>query len=212
MLATLAHVGAIITESHVVYTSGRHGTMYVNKDALYLHPTATAQIGAQMAAAYDPATVDVVAGPTVGGVILAQWTAWQLSQRDPTHEVLAVYAEEEGTGEAKRRVLRRGYDAQVVGKRVVVVEDVITTGGTVQLVIDAVRALGGTVVGASVLCDRSGQPAEALFDVPLHALTTIPLDSWAAAECPLCAAGVPINTTVGKGAAFVARQATDGRA
>lgn len=211
MMATLARVGAIITDSHVVYTSGRHGTAYVNKDALYLHPTATAQLCAQMAASYDPATVDVVAGPTVGGVILAQWVAWHLSQRDPAHEVLAVYAEEDGTGEAKQRVFRRGYDQQVVGKRVVVVEDIVTTGGSARLVIDAVRALGGDVVGLSVLCNRSGQAGDALFDVPLHALTTIPLESWAAEECPLCAAGVPVNTSVGKGAAFVAKQRAEGR-
>ncbi|MBA3826904.1 MAG: phosphoribosyltransferase [Ktedonobacterales bacterium] len=204
MMATLARVGAIITNSHVVYTSGRHGTAYVNKDALYLHPTATAALCAQMAASYDPAMVDVVAGPTVGGVILAQWVAWHLSQRDPTHEVLAVYAEEASEGETKRRIFRRGYDQQVAGKRVIVVEDIVTTGGSARLVIDAVRALGGTVVGLSVLCNRSGQPPKELFDVPLHALTTIPLDSWAADECPMCAARLPINTTVGKGATFVA--------
>jgi orotate phosphoribosyltransferase len=204
IMTALAETGALITQSHVVYTSGRHGTTYVNKDALYLHPTVTEQLCAHMAQDYDPAAVDVVAGPTVGGVILAQWVAWHLTQRRDTGDVLAVYAEEEA--ETKRRVFRRGYDAQVRGRRVVVVEDVVTTGGSAQKVIAAVRELGGTVVGLSILCNRSGKDGADLFDVPFHPLTTDALESWAAEDCPLCAQGVLVNTNVGKGKAFVAGQ------
>lgn len=203
-MSALAETGALITESHIVYASGRHGTTYVNKDALYLHPTVTEQLCARMAQDYDPDAVDVVAGPTVGGVILAQWVAWHLTKRRTAGEVLAVYAEEEA--ETKRRIFRRGYDAQVRGRRVVVVEDIVTTGGTVHKVIDAVRELGGTVVGLSIICNRSGKDGADLFDVPFHPLTTVALDSWAAEECPLCAQGVPVNTSVGKGKDFVAHQ------
>lgn len=203
-MQTLAEVGAIITDSHIVYTSGRHGAAYVNKDALYLHPVVTGDLCRVMASHYDADAVDVVAGPTVGGVILAQWVAWHLSQRRTAGEVLAVYAEEEdGT---KQRVFRRGYDQQIVGKRIVVVEDIVNTGGSVQQVIAAVRALGGMVVGVSILCNRGGITGADLGDVALHALTDITLDSWAADECPLCQAGVPINTAAGKGKAFLARQ------
>jgi orotate phosphoribosyltransferase len=205
IMTALAEAGALITDNHVVYTSGRHGTAYVNKDALYLHPRLTEQLCAVMASHYAPEGVDVVAGPTVGGVILAQWVAWHLTRARPAGEVLAVFAEEAEEHGEQRRVFRRGYDAQVRGKRVVVVEDIVTTGGSAQKVIDAVRALGGEVVGLSIICNRSGKPPEELFDVPLHALATVALDSWAAGECPLCARGVPVNTAVGKGAAFLAR-------
>lgn len=203
-LTTLAEVGAIITESHVVYTSGRHGSAYVNKDALYLHPKATEALCALMAQPYRADEVDVVVGPTVGGVILTQWVAWHLSNARTSGEVLAAYAEEAQAGEGKIRVFRRGYDEFVRDRRVVVVEDLVTTGGSVRQVLDAVRALGGQIQGVSVLCNRGGITGADLGGVPLHALTTVALDSWAAAECPLCVQGMPINTTVGKGAAFLA--------
>lgn len=205
IMTALAGAGALITDSHVVYTSGRHGTAYVNKDALYLHPRLTEQLCAVMASHYAPEGVDVVAGPTVGGVILAQWVAWHLTQARPVGEVLAVFAEEAEENGVKQRVFRRGYDAQVRGKRVAVVEDIVTTGGSAQKVIDAVRALGGEVVGLSIICNRSGKAGPDLFDVPLHALATVALDSWAAEACPLCAQGVPVNAAVGKGAAFLAQ-------
>jgi orotate phosphoribosyltransferase len=202
IMRTLAEVGAIITDSHIVYTSGRHGRVYVNKDALYLHPQVTEQLCARMAQDYNPAQVDVVAGPTVGGVILAQWVAWHLSKALGQGEVLAVYAEE---GPEKRRIFKRGYDQQLPSKRVVVVEDVVNTGGSARKVVDAVRELGGEVVGVSILCNRSGDPHIDL-GAPLHALVTLDLESWAPEECPLCQQGVPINIAVGKGRQFLAQQ------
>ena len=206
IMQALAQVNAIITDSHVVYTSGRHGKAYVNKDALYLHPQVTERLCGVMASAYQADTVAVVAGPTVGGVILSQWVAWHLNAARTTGETRSVYAEEEGEGEQKVRVFRRGYDQQIPGQRVVVVEDILTTGGSARQVIAAVRALGGEVVGLSVLCNRGGITAADVGGVPLHALTTVTLDSWDAATCPLCQQGIPINTTVGKGKAFLARQ------
>jgi orotate phosphoribosyltransferase len=203
VLRTLAAMGAIITDSHVVYTSGQHGRDYVNKDAMYLHPQVTERVCARMAQEYDPAQVDVVAGPTVGGVILAQWVAWHLSQVREQGEVLAVYAEEEGA--VRRRIFKRGYEQQIPGKRVVVVEDVVNTGGSARKVVDAVRDLGGEVAGVSILCNRSGDPHIDL-GAPLHALVTLDLESWPAAACPLCQQGVPINTAVGKGKQFLAHQ------
>ena len=209
ILAILASVGAIITDSHVVYTSGRHGSAYVNKDALYLHPKATELLCGIMAQAYVADEVDVVVGPTIGGVILTQWVAWHLSNIRTHGEVLAAYAEEEDGGDHKIRTFRRGYDQSVQGKRVVVVEDLVTTGGSVQKVIDAVQALGGTIQGVSVLCNRGGITGADLGGVALHALTTVALDSWEASACPLCAQGVEINTAVGKGQAYLTKQRGD---
>jgi orotate phosphoribosyltransferase len=203
--AILERVGAIIRDSHVVYTSGRHGSGYVNKDALYTYPTETSTVCAYLAAQFADAAVDVVAGPTVGGVIMAQWVAYhlhQLTQRQPR----AVYAEEDAA--SGERVFRRGYADLLPGRRVLVVEDVLTTGGSARKVVSAVRAAGGTVVGLGALCNRGALTAAAL-DVPrLVALVEVALESWPADECPLCRAGVPVNTHVGKGAAFLSRQAT----
>lgn len=203
VLAILAQVGALITDDHLVYTSGRHGSSYVNKDALYPHTAATSAICKRFAERFAGAGVEVVAGPTVGGVILAQWTAHHLSALTG-REVVAVYAEEEALEDGKRRVFRRGYDALVAGRRVLVVEDILTTGGSVRLVIEAVGAAGGSVVGAGALVNRGGVTAPQIGAPELYCLASSPLESYAADECPLCAAGVPVNTRVGKGAAFVA--------
>ena len=203
VLATLAHVGALITGDHLVYTSGRHGSSYVNKDALYPHTAATSEVCARIAARFADAGVEVVAGPTVGGVIMAQWTAHHLSVL-AGREVLAVYAEEEVAEDgARRRLFRRGYDALVAGRRVLVVEDILTTGGSARLVVAAAHEAGGSVVGVGALCNRGGVSAEMIGAPLLFSLSEVPLESFAPEECPLCAAGVPINTRVGKGAAFL---------
>jgi orotate phosphoribosyltransferase len=205
LLTILEQLGAIVTNDHIVYTSGRHGSSYVNKDALYPHTTAASLVGAAIARRFADANIETVAGPTIGGVIMAQWTAYHLSQLYG-HEVLAVYAEEEHDETGKRRVFRRGYDTHINGKRVLVVEDVITTGGSVRLVVDAVNANGGHVVGIGALCNRGGVTASDLGVSQLIALTELPLESYPAETCPLCAAGVPINTRLGKGAAYLRKQ------
>jgi len=207
ILQLLADIGALVTDSHIVYTSGRHGTAYVNKDTLYLHPQVTSRLCQLMASDYHAGTVDVVAGPAVGGVILAQWVAYHLNERRTSGETLALYAEEAEEGAQQMRVFRRGYDQYIrPGTNVVVVEDVLTTGGSARQVIDAVHALGGTVLGLSVLCNRGNIRPEDIGGIPLHALTSITLDSWPEDACPLCRQHVPINTIVGKGKAFLARR------
>jgi orotate phosphoribosyltransferase len=204
-LALLAEVGALITNDHLVYTSGRHGSTYVNKDALYPHTAATSAVCAQIAERFAAANVDVVAGPTVGGVIMAQWTAHHLSSM-LGREVLAVYAEELNENGATRRIFRRGYDALVQGRRVLVVEDILTTGGSARKVVEAIGAAQGQVVGVGVLCNRGGISAADLGAPELFALAEVPLESWPAETCPLCAAGVPVNMRVGKAAAFLAQK------
>jgi orotate phosphoribosyltransferase len=192
--AILAESGAVIRDSHIVYTSGRHGSAYVNKDAVYPHTERVRELCGLMADAARPFGAELVCGPAMGGIILAQWTGHHLG-------LPAVYAEKAPEG---GMALRRGYDALVRGRRVLVVEDVVNTGGSLADTIRAVRAAGGTVAGATALCNRGGVTAADL-DVPaLHALLELSLDSWAAGECPLCRRGVPVNTSVGKGREFLA--------
>lgn len=196
-LSVLKQVGALITDSHIVYTSGRHGRSYVNKDALYPHTLQTSQVCLALAQQFVHDGVQVVAGPTVGGVILAQWVAYHLSMLSG-RDVQAVYAEEEREGEQRWRVFRRGYDKRVAGARVLVVEDVLTTGGSARQVVEAVQECDGKAVGLAALCNRGGLTAELLGVPRFVPLVEINLESWDASECPLCREGVPVNTSVGK--------------
>ena len=96
-------------------------------------------------------------------------------------------------------VIRRGYDALIAGKRILVVEDNITTGGSAREVIRAVRAASGTVVGFACLVNRGGVESEDVENPPkFFSLLSMALTAWDEAECPLCRAGIPINTGLGK--------------
>jgi orotate phosphoribosyltransferase len=193
--AILAEAGAVIRDSHVVYTSGRHGSAYVNKDAVYPLTDRVRELCGLLADAARPLDAEIVCGPAMGGIILSQWTGHHLG-------LPALYAEKAPEG---GMALRRGYDALVRGRRVLVVEDVVNTGGSLADAVAAVRAAGGTVVGAVALCNRGGVTAAALGVPALHALVELSLDSWPAEECPLCRRGVPVNTAVGKGREFLAK-------
>src|SRR5438105_14383260 len=105
-----ADAKAIIRDSHFVYSSGRHSSVYVNKDELYLHTQVIAQLCQHMAQSYAADSIDVVVGPVLGGIVLSQWVAHFLNVRRSTGETLAVYAEKEGDGPDKTFTFRRGYD------------------------------------------------------------------------------------------------------
>lgn len=200
VLRILAEVQAVITNSHIVYTSDKHGTAYVNKDAVYPHTRKISFLCNMLASEFVDDEVDVVIAPAVGGVILSQWTAHHLSFH-VGREVLGVYADKAGEDEF---VIRRGYDRIIAGKRVLVVEDVLTTGGSAKKTVKAVRACGGTVIGVGVLCNRGGVTMHGLGGVPkLLALMEVTFDAWDEADCPLCKQNVPVNTDVGKGLEFV---------
>lgn len=191
----------ILTHSHFVYTSGKHGHTYINKDAVYPHTDIVRQLCEEIAR-QCPWQVEVVVGPTMGAVILSTWVAHFLSEMTG-RPILSVYAEEDAD---KNRVLRRGYDALVRGKSVLVVEDILNTGGSARKVVEAVKKLGGKVAGVFGLCNRGGVTPAEVGDVPVMALVDVKFEMWDAAECPLCAKGVPINTVVGKGRDFLAKK------
>ncbi len=209
IMKVLAEVGAVIIDSHIVYTSGRHGSTYVNKDALYKHTQKTSQLCEMMANQYDPQQIDVVIGPTIGGVVLSQWLAHHLNARRTSGETLSLYAEKVGQGAEKRFVIERGYDLFIPEKIIVVVEDILTTGGSANQVIECVRALGGNIIGLSVLCNRGDIKPATVGNVPIHALTSLMMTSWEEKECPLCKDSVPINTNVGKGKEFLEKHNPD---
>jgi len=209
ILKILRKVGAVITNSHIVYTSGKHGSAYVNKDAVYPHTNETSRLCRYIANHFEDSGVEVVIAPAVGGVILSQWTAYHLTGLTGRGEVLGVYADKIIVDGEDVFVIKRGYDKLIDHKHVLVVEDVLTTGGSVKKVINAVRACGGTVAGVGVLCNRGGITPENLGVRILFALTNIHMDAWDEKDCPLCAQNVPINTDVGKGREFLARKKHD---
>ena len=204
VLQVLGKVGAVIADSHIVYTSGKHGTAYVNKDAVYPHTKETSDLCRAIAQQFANDGVEIVIAPAIGGVILSQWTAHHLSEITG-REVFGVYAEKAESGDAF--IIKRGYDKIVAGKNVLVVEDVLTTGGSAKKVVEATRSLCGNIVGLGVLCNRGGITPEDVANPPkLFALVNVKLDAWDEAECPLCAQSVPINTDVGKGREYLARK------
>ena len=202
-LRILRKCGCIVTNGHFVLRDRTHSQEYVNKDALYPHTSATAHVCVGLAQSFAGDNVEVVIGPSMGGIILAHGVADYLTGIR-RKEVLGLYAEKvPNSGEF---VIRRGYDALLEGKRVLVVEDVAHTGETVRRVIDSVLRHGGKVVGVGLLCLRGKLKPKELGVRKLKALTVLDAPSFDEGNCPLCQTGVPINTDLGHGAEYVARK------
>ena len=180
-------------EGHFALASGKHSPRYLEKFQVLQWPARTAALCADIAAWARSLTPRTVAGPTTGGIILAHEVARQMDLR-------AVYAERAENG--RGREFRRGFELGS-GERVLVVDDIMTTGGSVQETIDAVLNTGAVVVGAAVLVDRSG--GAATLDVPLHALWRVDIPTYAPGDCPQCVVGVPV-TKPGTTPAQVVRQ------
>lgn len=196
----LENVGAIVTNGHFVYTSGKHGSVYINKDALYPHTAEASFVGELFADSFRDMAIDVVAAPAIGAIILSQWTAFHLSLKTGK-DVLGVYTEKTA---ANDQVLRRGYDKLVAFKNVLVVEDLTTTGTSVRKSVDAVRLVNGNVVAVGVMVNRN--PTGVTSDVvgaPLRALHILEADAYEQMDCPLCRKNIPINIDLGHGKAFL---------
>lgn len=167
-----------IRHGHFVLTSGRHSDTYVQCARILEDPVLTTML-AEGAASRLPedVAVDIVAAPAVGGIIIGFAVAQALRAK-------FIFSEREG-GEM---VFRRAFEIPQ-GSRVLVVEDVVTTGGSVAEVVSLVRAAGGEVVGVVSLIDRGG-PKE--FDAPFWPLLKLEVESWDPALCGLCASGVEV--------------------
>ena len=163
--------------------SGRHSDRYLEKFNLLQWPPHTEMVCRKIAAAMRETAPQTVAGPTTGGVILAYEVGRQLGLR-------GIFAERvEGGG----RSFQRDFHL-VAGERVLIVDDVLTSGASVRETIEAVRAAGGEPVGVGVLVDRSGGAVQ-FEGLPLYAATEFSLQTYEPADCPLCRAGVPLTVT-----------------
>ncbi|MGH2376879.1 MAG: orotate phosphoribosyltransferase [Candidatus Limnocylindria bacterium] len=169
-------------EGHFELASGRHSPRYLEKFQVLQWPAKTQELCAAIVERVRGLGVETVAGPTTGGIILAHEVARQLGAR-------AVYAERAETGSG--RVLRRGFRLGP-GERVLVVDDIMSTGGSVEETIAAVRYAGGQVAAVAVLVDRSGGAAVG-SEVPHFALWEVAMETYEPASCPQCAAGVPLQ-------------------
>jgi orotate phosphoribosyltransferase len=164
---------------HFVYTSGRHGGDYLEKFRILEDPRATTELAGMIVERFRSLKPELVAGPTTGGIILAYEVARQLG-------VDAVYVERVEPG---GRVLRRGFEI-LPETRVLVVDDVVTTGGSLLETQACISMAGGVVIGIGVLADRTARRVAA--DVPFYACLTVDFPSYPPESCPLCANGVPI--------------------
>ncbi|MDP2632558.1 MAG: phosphoribosyltransferase family protein [Candidatus Curtissbacteria bacterium] len=193
-----------IRQGHFVLTSGLHADTYVNKDAIYPHTRDIKMLCWELATnfCYVPPLATRVIAPEKGGIILSQWVADAMSEI-MGREVLALYAEKTDNGGF---TVKRGYDQYIPGQNILVVEDVLTTGGSARKVIEVTRSFGGKVVGLGVLCNRGNVTPEQVGNVEITALTNLTLPTYEADACPLCAKGIPINTDVGKGKEFLESQ------
>ena len=165
----------VLLQGHFLLTSGKHSNRYMQCARIFQYPEYTAEVSRDLADKFMDFEVDVVVGPAVGGIILAYEVAKQL-------EVKALFAERENGAMA----LRRGFEISK-GSRVLIVEDVITTGGSVKEVIELVRSIGADVVGVGCVVDRSA--GRALFDVPYKSVVKVEIEAYEPKDCPLCKAG-----------------------
>jgi orotate phosphoribosyltransferase len=167
-------------QGHFVYTSGRHGADYLEKFRILEDPKATTELAGLIAERFRPLKPELVAGPTTGGIILAFEVARQLG-------VDGVYVER---GETGGRVLRRGFEISP-DSRVLVVDDVVTTGGSLVETQACIANAGGVVIGVGVLADRTAGRVKT--NVPFYACLTVDFPSYPPDECPLCAIGIPVT-------------------
>ena len=170
--------GAIL-KGHFLLTSGLHSPVYWEKFQVLQYPHHTEQLCRMIVDHFREEEIQVVAGPTTGGIILSFEVARQLG-------VQSIFAEREGEN---ARAFRRGFSISP-GERVLIVDDILTTGSSIREVIGAVNKLGGKIIGIGVLVDRSEKATD--FGVPLFSCHRAVTTTYQPEDCPLCAAKIPL--------------------
>ena len=175
----LLRMSGALMDGHFRLSSGRHSGEYCQCARVLEDPARAEELGRALADLFSDARVDVVVSPALGGVVIGHEVARALGVR-------ALFTErKEGT-----MTLRRGF-ALEAGERVLIVEDVVTTGGSVREVAEVVRAAGADVKGFGFLVDRS--PGNVDLGAPMKALVRRDMPSYEPESCPLCEAGRPVT-------------------
>ncbi len=183
VLRSLEDAGAILT-GHFRLTSGRHSDRYVQCARVLEDPALVTRLARAMVERLDGLGVDLVAAPAVGGIVIGFAVAQALG-------VKFIFSERENGVMTFRRAF-----TVPAGARVLVVEDVVTTGGSVAEVVGLVRRAGGVPVAVASIIDRGGPKT---FDVELFPLLRLQVDSWEPVSCALCAAEVPLYAPGSRG-------------
>ena len=173
------HKSGAILKGHFRLTSGLHSPVYWEKFRIFEFPDLTSKLCRMISTHFAKQEIQVVAGPTTGGIILAYEVARQLGVR-------GIFAEKDGD---EVRAFRRGFGISH-GERVLIVDDILTTGKSIAEVMDLVAREGGKVIGIGVLVDRSEQGLD--FGVPLFSCHRVITQTYLPENCPLCAAKIPL--------------------
>ncbi len=171
------HKTNALLEGHFLLTSGRHSNQYFQCAKVLQYPEHTTNICKIIADNFKDLEIDTVISPAIGGIVVGQEVARQLNKR-------FIFAEREN----KNLTLRRGFEIKK-DEKVLVCEDVVTTGGSVFEVIDIVKANGGKVVGVGMIVDRSNGKVN--FGVPQISTLQMEVISYLPEECPMCKEGIP---------------------
>lgn len=200
IIKILKKVGAVIPNGHFVGTSGRHLPAYINKDALTCHTKHTSDVGKLFAQNFKNKKIEAVVAPAVAGIPLSQWTAYHLS-KILKREVLSLFTEKT---DDNGQIFKRGYGTLIKGKRILIVEDITTTGSSIKKVVDAVKKSGGRIVGACVMINKDPKAVNSKnIGVPFSSLAVFKVNSYDENSCPLCKKGVPVNTKFGHGKKYL---------
>ena len=196
LLQRCKEVGVLLTNDHFLLTSGKHSGSYFAKDIIYSYPGLLKGMIQGISDDLDLLQFDVVVGPEKGGIILSGATAMRLSASFEHLIIRNAFAEKNAEG---KFYFGRGYDQLIPGKKIVITEDVLTTGGSVASVIAEVTRLGGEVVAVCAICNRGGVTAEDLGVPNLFSLMELDIPTYTEADCPSCQAGLPFNQKFGHG-------------
>jgi orotate phosphoribosyltransferase len=172
-----------LLEGHFRYTSGRHGREYFEKIRIVQQPDRVMELGEMLASAMADVAdgVDVVCAPAFGAIVFGLAAALHLGKP-------FAFLQRSSDG---AMTVRSGFTDLIRGSRILLIEDVTTTGGSIRESIDALRELGAEVVMAGLLVDRTNGTLE--LEVPYRALLTVDAQSWDPDICPLCASGIPVT-------------------
>lgn len=180
-ILAIFHESGAMLKGHFLLTSGRHSDVYFEKFTILRQPPYVEKLCSMMADLFRDDNVELVVGPTTGGVLIAYEVAKHLGTD-------SIYAEAGDDG--KSRIFKRGFSIDP-GTRVLIVDDILTTGRSVNEVIDLSLSYKAEIVGLGLMLDRSGGKTK--FDYPLKALATVSAESWESADCPLCAKNEPLT-------------------
>ena len=199
----LCCINAVIENDHFVYDSGKHGSVYVSHQDIYTNPFVVSKLAFWLTRYIYPILknrIDIILTPTNGCIALGQWLAYYLGQLIEEKRVLVLWAEKSWFKEENKFVLPPMFEKYIINKDVLIVDDIVTSGGSIKDLARLVVNRGSRVSAGACLWNRGLVKIE---NLPLISLIEKKLDDWNQKECLLCRDGVLINTDYGHGKEFL---------